>query len=66
MNLKKILLFVMISAATLNATAQDIETNEEQTSLQQGKGEFEYSAEAQSSFSHGKTPLWLNANKYGL
>lgn len=35
MNLKKILLFVMISAATLNATAQDIETNEEQTSLQQ-------------------------------
>ncbi len=27
---------------------------------------LELSAEAQVSFSDGKTPLWLNANKYGL
>ena len=25
-----------------------------------------YEIEAQGSFSRGKTPLWLNANKYGL
>ena len=25
-----------------------------------------YNIELQGSFSHGKTPLWLNANKYGL
>lgn len=56
----------MISAATLNATAQDNDTYDEQATTLQKKGEFEYSAEAQGSFSHGKTPLWLNANKYGL
>lgn len=27
---------------------------------------MEYSIASQGSFSHGKTPLWLNANKYGL
>ena len=27
---------------------------------------IEYKAEAQASVSDGKTPLWLNANKYGL
>ena len=25
-----------------------------------------YKAEVQSTFSNGKTPLWLNANRYGL
>lgn len=28
--------------------------------------DLHYKAEVQASFSHGKTPLWLNANKYGL
>lgn len=27
---------------------------------------IQYEVEAQGSISHGKTPLWLNANKYGL
>lgn len=27
---------------------------------------MEYMVEAQGSFSHGSTPLWLNANRYGL
>lgn len=27
---------------------------------------LEYSVEGQASYSKGKTPLWLNANKYGL
>lgn len=29
-------------------------------------GDYEYTVEAQSSFSKNHTPLWLNANKYGL
>lgn len=66
MNQKKVFLLALISAATLNATAQDNDTYDEQATTLQKKGEFEYSAEAQGSFSHGKTPLWLNANKYGL
>ena len=28
--------------------------------------DLHYKAEMQASFSNGKTPLWLNANKYGL
>ena len=66
MNYRKIFLFALISVVALNATAQDNDTYDEQITVQQKKGEFEYSAEAQGSFSHGKTPLWLNANKYGL
>ena len=27
---------------------------------------LEYDIEMQSTFSEGRTPLWLNANKYGL
>ncbi|MCD8202159.1 MAG: hypothetical protein LUD48_00760, partial [Prevotella sp.] len=27
---------------------------------------LEYKIELQSTFSHGQTPLWLNANRYGL
>ena len=66
MNYRKIFLFALISVVALNATAQDNDTYDEQITVQQKKGEFEYSAETQGSFSHGKTPLWLNANKYGL
>ena len=66
MNQKKVFLLALISAATLNATAQDNDNYDDETTTLQKKGEFEYSAEAQGSFSHGKTPLWLNANKYGL
>lgn len=66
MNYRKIFLFALISVVALNATAQDNDTYDEQITVQQKKGEFEYSAAAQGSFSHGKTPLWLNANKYGL
>lgn len=33
--------------------------------LDLGKG-ITYKAELEGSFSHGKTPLWLNANRYGL
>ena len=33
--------------------------------LELGK-DLHYQVEMQGSFSKGKTPLWLNANKYGL
>lgn len=58
MNYRKIFLFALISVVALNATAQDNDTYDEQITVQQKKGEFEYSAETQGSFSHGKTPLW--------
>ena len=48
------------------ATAQYMwqeDNDSEKTDL--GKG-IEYSVEMQGSFSNGKTPLWLNANKPGL
>lgn len=35
-------------------------------SAQSKLGGLEYKAEVQASVSYGKTPLWLNANKYGL
>lgn len=39
--------------------------NDRAEPLRLGK-HLEYRVEAQGSFSSGKTPLWLNANKYGL
>ena len=56
MNYRKIFLFALISVVALNATAQDNDTYDEQITVQQKKGEFEYSAETQGSFSHGKNP----------
>ena len=62
--MNKLLLASFLFAASLNCVAQedidDIEKSEKP------KNEFEYTVEAQGSFSWGKTPLWLNANKYGL
>lgn len=45
MNYRKIFLFALISVVALNTTAQDNDTYDEQITVQQKKGEFEYSAE---------------------
>lgn len=48
-----------IAAATLpQASAQN--------ALQRAGQHVTYTAEAQASYSHNKTPLWLTANKYGM
>ncbi len=60
----KILIASFLCTLALNSMAQeDIDDIEKD---KKPAAEIEYSAEAQGSFSWGKTPLWLNANKYGL
>ncbi len=46
--------------------AQSWEGDNRDTSRVQLLKGLEYTLELQGSFSKGKTPLWLNANKYGL
>ncbi len=50
----------------LTATAQYAWQKGGETVRQDLGKDIEYRAETQVSISHGKTPLWLNANKYGL
>lgn len=65
MDYRKFLFLALFATAATHITAQDYSDGD--TDNDNGpKGEFEYKAEAQGSFSKGKTPLWLNANKYGL
>lgn len=60
--IKGFIVVVSLSIAT-DISAQSDDTKK-------GTGRFldglEYNIELQGSFSDGKTPLWLNANKYGL
>lgn len=48
------------------ALAQTWETLDHEHSKLEPFHGLDYKVEAQASFSKGKTPLWLNANKYGL
>lgn len=54
---------MMLLASSSLFAQPDADDQEEATP--QSK-EFVYNVEAQGSFSWGNTPLWLNANKYGL
>ena len=56
-----IIAFIAAASTAITATAQ----NKQKASLTDG---IEYGVEMQGStaFGDGKTPLWLNANKYGL
>ncbi len=62
---KHLLSILLLSAASVNIQAQESDYSNEKPS-ESSNGEYEYRIEAQGSFSSGKTPLWLNANKYGL
>ena len=57
-------LFVLLITTTMQAQYQE-PVRRDTSRLQPLKG-LEYKVEMQGSFSKGKTPLWLNANKYGL
>lgn len=63
---KKIILLSLLSATAIGAFAQNDDADKEAAQKATEKNDYEYRIEAQGSFSHGKTPLWLNANKYGL
>ena len=58
------LAFIIGALTAVGARAQT--TDDSQTSRPSLLGGIEYTAEAQISASHGNTPLWLNANRYGL
>ncbi len=57
-------LFVLLITTTMQAQYQE-PVRRDTSRLQPLKG-LEYKVEMQGSFSKGETPLWLNANKYGL
>lgn len=56
-----VVLFVAIGCIV----AQEYGATNETSKMNLADG-LEYNVEMQSSVSHGNTPLWLNANKYGL
>ena len=57
-------LVVLLMTSTMQAQYQE-PVRRDTSKLQPLKG-LEYKVEMQGSLSKGKTPLWLNANKYGL
>ena len=63
--MNKFLTILILSMASLHAYGQYWNDNDEVGKLEPFK-DIQYNVETQGSFSHGKTPLWLNANKYGL
>ena len=63
---KTIILLLLISSVfTGNAQVPYWADNDEPSKVDPLDG-IEYHAELQATGSHGKTPLWLNANRYGL
>lgn len=63
---KTISLGIMMALVVVPASAQYAwQDGEEAGAITLGR-DIEYGVEAQASFSKGKTPLWLNANKHGL
>ena len=61
--MKITLLYVLLSLAPIAMQAQGYEERDARHDLTSG---LTYRVEAQVSASDGRTPLWLNANKYGL
>jgi len=57
----KKLIFPLLACMPLVGYAQEMEDNNKIA-----EGDTQWRVEMQGSFSKGKTPLWLNANKYGL
>lgn len=54
---------ILLAIAALSLPAQAQETPVEKIKLDKG---LSYKVEMQGSFSNNRTPLWLNANRYGL
>ena len=65
MNKAIILLLLIFSVLSGKAQVPYWADNDEPAKIEPLSG-IEYHAELQATGSHGKTPLWLNANKYGL
>jgi hypothetical protein len=63
--MNRLFAMLVLSVLALHISAQDWTEYDKVGKWEPTKG-LQYNTEAQGSFSHGKTPLWLNANKYGL
>jgi hypothetical protein len=63
--MNKFLLLVAALMVTTSLSAQYVEPERKAKPLHP-LDSLGYKVEMQGSFSHGKTPLWMNANKYGL
>lgn len=63
--MQKTILLMAAAMLAISARAQYVEETRAAEPLKPLEG-MEYKVETQGSFSNGKTPLWLNANKYGL
>ena len=64
--MKKFLSTLVVLLVTSTLQAQYQEPVRRDTSRLQPLHGLEYKVEMQGSLSKGRTPLWLNANKYGL
>ena len=65
-NKKKAFVFSAFLLLPLSVSAQHLwQEDVDPGKLDLGK-DIHYNVEMQGSFSKGKTPLWLNANKHGL
>ena len=62
----KIILFIFFAVLTQSALYAQIWTETTEKSKPDLGKNIRYEAELQTTVSKGKTPLWLNANKYGL
>lgn len=58
--------FLFSTMACSTASAQSYWEDELTTANKNLVDQIEYKVEAQASYSNGRTPLWLNANRYGL
>ena len=63
---KFVLIYGGLFLLPLSASAQFTGQNDVETGKLELCKDIRYNVEMQGSFSKGKTPLWLNANKYGL
>ena len=61
--MKRNLLVALALVCSFSLSAQEERKNRGPIDLTEN---LQYNVEAQTSFSEGKTPLWLNANRYGL
>ena len=61
--MKRNLLVALALVCSFSLSAQEERKNRGPIDLTEN---LQYNVEAQASFSEGKTPLWLNANRYGL
>ena len=61
--MKRNLLVALALVCSFSLSAQEERKNHGPIDLTEN---LQYNVEAQASFSEGKTPLWMNANRYGL